>query len=99
MMNVAEYFNHYLHFPARGRKQVFHQAGDILDRLSLFTFPRKGTETRLSLCGNSDGLYLHHYLHFPVRGRKPRTGGVACHINPSLFAFPRKGTETGSSLP
>ena len=44
----------------------FHHIHAVL----LFTFPRKGTETRLSLCGNSDGLYLHHYLHFLVRGRK-----------------------------
>ena len=43
--------------------QGFGRAG------SLFTFPRKGTETRIL---RLQCLSAHdHYLHFPVRGRKP----------------------------
>ena len=44
--------------------QGFGRAG------SLFTFPRKGTET---IADMSIQVHCsHHYLHFPVRGRKPK---------------------------
>lgn len=57
---------YYLPFLARGRKQVLPKDSHPVHELSLFTFPRKGTEIRrLSLYGNSDGLLL---LTFPRKG-------------------------------
>ena len=38
--------NHYLHFPVRGRKQIDLAHLPDVQHKSLFTFPRKGTETR-----------------------------------------------------
>ena len=67
--------------------QGFGRAG------SLFTFPRKGTETRSALTRLL--LERDHYLPFPVRGRKhPALRGTRCAGDESLFTFPRKGTET-----
>ena len=67
--------------------QGFGRAG------SLFTFPRKGTETvHLFLFRY---LLLNHYLHFPVRGRKQLYPFLCFNfVDESLFTFPRKGTET-----
>ena len=67
--------------------QGFGRAG------SLFTFPRKGTETFCPI-----GLsvsFTDHYLHFPVRGRKRELFWFdSLPWDISLFTFPRKGTET-----
>ena len=41
--------DHYLHFPVRGRKQSIKEAGLYALSESLFTFPRKGTETLAAL--------------------------------------------------
>ena len=45
---------------------VFDEA--LQRSISLFTFPRKGTET--CCCGTYALALLDHYLHSPVRGRK-----------------------------
>ena len=42
--------DHYLHFPVRGRK-LFHKKTFPTLKISLFTFPRKGTETLQYICG------------------------------------------------
>ena len=60
---------HYLHFPVRGRKLLLIIPFVLLICLSLFTFPRKGTETLANFILVVHCLY-HHYLHFPARGRK-----------------------------
>ena len=61
--------DHYLHFPVRGRKLLLIIPFVLLICLSLFTFPRKGTETLANFILVVHCLY-HHYLHFPARGRK-----------------------------
>ena len=72
--------------------QGFGRAG------SLFTFPRKGTETDCKIL--SHGKYpLYHYLHFPVRGRKLiECQRVKRHINNHYLHFPVRGRKPHGHL-
>ena len=52
--------NHYLHFPVRGRKQKIG-VEEFVGFPSLFTFPRKGTETV-----GTAGLILLGVMHIII---------------------------------
>ena len=84
---------HYLHFPVRGRKLAEDLLIDDEFDGSLFTFPRKGTETVCSFLQCFQ--FCHHYLHFPVRGRKLRTSQDSMFTTTShhYLHFPVRGRK------